>query len=437
MLKVVIITISLLAVASCSSNQSWLTPSGSAAGVPKDINLPFEQYVASSRKNIIKVLEKQRFVSNKSPYIGGYSAAQVASMRGPFQIPRKSSDRCQDSSKGAGKGFLLIHGLTDSPYLLNNMGLSLSATYPCALFRAVLLPGHGTVAGDTLDMKYQDWMGITNYGVNSFAQESTVDELYIIGFSTGTSLAIKHLQVYGKPEKIKGLVLLSTAVKAKSDFAWLASYLKYVKSWLDVKRDRDGARYSSFSTNAGSQFYELTKGMLSEEYQVDVPVLMAVSADDATINPEAAREFFCKYTKHERKLLLWYQGLSKEPLVNCGSIKEVALGDSQQRFKGTNYRYLNVSHTGVSISPDDAHYGVAGQYQDCKYYEQEADDNQWQACIDDKENRLFAEKSVADNEELLQGALWRRGTFNKEYQQLVKSIVCFSDQQCDLNSLTQ
>ncbi len=340
----------------CSSDPEWLKPSGHAITAP-DNSLGFEEYVTQSQATIEQVVTNVHFKDSaaKSPFVGGYSASQVAKMRAPFQMPESNQSRCRDQAQGGAKGFLLIHGLTDSPYLLKNMADSLKAQYPCSLIRSVLLPGHGTVIGDTLSMSYKQWKKVTDYGVNSFKGEQDINELYIVGFSTGTALAIQHVLQNTNSEKIKGLILLSTAVKASSGLAWLAPYIKGLKPWVGVNKDRDGARYSSFSTNAGAQFYLLTKGMLDKKNQLDVPVLMAVSADDATIDALAARQYFCDNVANSRKLLVWYQGFSEQSQINCKGILSVAKTPIEQTEGATKYRYANASHTGVSVSPLDAH----------------------------------------------------------------------------------
>lgn len=415
----------------CSADPDWLKPSGKAITVP-DSSLAFEKYVADSQSRIEQVVSKVHFKdgATKSPFVGSYSATQVAKMRAPFQIPADSSDRCTSIKEGASKGFLLIHGLTDSPYLLKNMADSLHAQYPCALIRSVLLPGHGTVIGDTLSMSYQQWKQATSYGVKSFEQEQGVEDLYIVGFSTGTALAIQHVLEGANSQKIKGLVLLSTALKANSGLAWLTPYIKALKPWVGVKKDRDAARYSSFSTNAGAQFYLLTKDMLDKKNQLDIPVLMAVSADDATINAQAARQYFCNNIPNDRKLMLWYQGFSKQSKIDCQGIVEIAKPVLKQNMEKHEYRYANVAHTGVSVSPWDEHYGVQGVYRDCKAYEKEQDDSQWQACMSDSGKRVFGEKNIAANESVVAGGMWRRGTFNKDYEKMLGKVFCFIDQEC-------
>jgi len=416
----------------CGSDQAWMHESGSAASVPANKNLAFERYASESRENIEAVINKIHFNGNKSPFIGGYSAREVAAMRGPFQIPLDSRKLCRDQAQGAGKGFLLVHGLTDSPYLLKNMADSLSAAYPCALIRAVLLPGHGTVPGDTLSMKHQDWMAITDYGVRSLQAMDNIKDIYLVGFSTGTALAIKHLKEGSSSDKIKGLVLLSTALKASSDFAWLTNYLKVFKNWLNENIERDAVRYSSFSTNAGSQFYQLTEGMIDEKYQVDIPVFMALSADDATINPSAARDFYCQYVSSKRKLMFWYKGFDEQKQAQCDGVVEVEKAPLAQSFNGVDYNFANYAHTGISGSPADEHYGVSGVYRDCKAYEKKEDVSQWDLCVKDSADKVFAEKNVANMSNILKGGMWRRGTFNKDYEELSQAVVCFVDQSCDL-----
>lgn len=435
LLKLIAITTLSICLIGCSVENIWLTPSKQAIGVPQNLNLPFEEYVQDSRKIIEEVITKQRFSNADSPYVGGYSAADVVNMRAPFQIPQHSAVLCEQKKAGAGKGFLLIHGLTDSPYILKNIAQSLAVKYPCALIRAVLLPGHGTVVGDTLAMKYQDWIAITEYGVRSFDKIESVQELFLVGFSTGTALAIKHLKTAVDTQKIKGLILLSTAVKARSDFAWLSQYVRFFKQWFQIKRERDAARYSSFSVNAAVQFYQLTKDIMSQQYAVNVPVLMAVSADDATISAEAAREFFCKYVQHERKLLLWFNGFSAKSRLNCTGIYEIEQADLEQRFADTDYKYANLSHTAVAGDPGDNHYGVNGVYRDCKSYETK-DDQFWRACLSDQGVKIFAEKNVKNMPAVLgKTGMWRRGTFNKDYQKLLQSILCFTDKHCDLQTI--
>jgi esterase/lipase len=431
----------------CSNNDVLLRPTGNASFVPED-NVKFTQYVNDSRENIEQILNELRPQAKKRLYMGEYTNQEAAAMRSPFQVPEVDTNRCDDISKGAGKGFLLIHGLTDSPYLMRSIRDSLNSEYPCAVIRAVLLPGHGTVAGDSLKMKHKDWERIVVYGVNSFKKDTTISDLYLVGFSTGTSLAIKYMKDNpvnkGKPreDKIKGLVLLSTAVKAKSSAACLAPIVELVKDWASAFKEKDAARYESFSLHAGAEFYTLTKGMVDPEYAPDVPVLMAVSADDETIDAKAAREFFCYPTRVKRRALIWYQSIDPNvnkdinpkntPELMCNNIIEVNLDNIEPKYKT-----INLAHTALSMSPEDPHYGVDGKYHNCKAYDNKKSIQEFNDCQGYEKNSVFGEKNVNKLKDKLKldYDYLRRGTFNPYYKNLEAKILCFTNDDCPISDI--
>jgi esterase/lipase len=432
--------ISILLSACSDNNNPLLHKSGKAAFVPTD-DVVFSDYVTKSQQNIEQVLKERRLANRH--YLGDYTLAEAAAMRSPFQVPKLNSDRCTDASQGANKGFLLVHGLTDSPYLMRSISQSLSQANPCSLIRAVLLPGHGTIVGDTLDMQYKDWNRIVEYGVNTFQTDATISELYLVGFSTGTSLSINYIKqhpetnINNRNDKIKGLVLLSVAVKAHDSKAWLAPWVSIVENWDSTFKEQDAARYESFSYNAGGQFYTLTKDMTEAEYILDVPVLMAVSADDQTINANAARTFFCQ-ARNERRALIWYQSI--DPSINteiandasqqCKQIINVQLDTLEPQFKT-----VNLAHTALSIQPDDPHYGVKGKYHQCKKYADK--DKVLEACQNNDQKSVFGENNV----DKLKGDIkpsytyLRRGTFNPDYAHLESRILCFTDSSCSNSDL--
>ena len=413
--------------------------SGTAAFVPAD-SVEFTQYVSDSQKNIEQILAKTLSATDKSPYLGHYTVQEAAAMRSPFQTPQRESERCSDAEKGAAKGFLLIHGLGDSPYLMRSISDSLQRAYPCALIRAVLLPGHGTIVGDTLKMQHEDWEGIVRYGVHSFSKDKHVSDLYLVGFSTGTSLSIHYMQAHPvetgqvRADKIKGLVLLSAAVKAKSGKAWLAPIVAVFKDWeAPTYAEKDAARYESFAYNAGAQFYQLTKNMTAPDYALNVPVLMAVSADDNTINAQAAREFFCQPTSIKRRALIWYESIdpevNAEQSLNCNGIINVKLDSLDPKFKT-----VNLAHTALSMQPEDPHYGVNGKYHHCKAY---TEPQAFKACQGDDKHTMFGEYGVENMPEDISSRYdyLRRGTFNPDYKNLEARILCFTNEQCSTSTL--
>ena len=433
-------------VVACTSPDPLLHPSGSAESYPAT-DLPFSDYVTESQDNIESVLNRLRPPVQGREYLGRYTNKQAAIMRGPFQVPELDNQRCidldSDTDRGAHKGFLLIHGLTDSPYLMTNIGDSLRQRYPCALIRAVLLPGHGTVAGDSLKMTYQQWNMVVRYGVNSFQGESAVSELFLVGFSTGTSLSVEYMKQHPakdgsqREDKIKGLVMISAAVKANTGLAWLAGYVKYLKSWGDQLLEKDAARYESFSMNAGDQFYQLTKDMASKAYALEVPLMMAVSADDATIDARAARQFYCHSQPHPNSALIWYESLDEDLnqqvdndlALNCANITHYGLKDINPAYKTKN-----LAHTALSISPQDKHYGVDKAYSNCNSYFKKSE--KYEACLINSAKTVYGEKNLEGKEQELDFSYWRRGTFNPFYAELEQAIYCFTSGTCKAGRVT-
>lgn len=429
-----------LVVCGCTQSDSLFEPSGKAVFVPDD-GVEFTKYASSARHNIEQALNMLRPQSENRQYLGGYTNEEVAAMRSPFQIPNADAGRCGDLSTGAGKGFLLIHGLTDSPYLMRSISESLNNEYPCALIRAVLLPGHGTVPGDSLDTEHEDWERIVDYGVNSFKKDNLVSELYIVGFSTGSSLAINYMKenpgnsITKREDKIKGLVLIATAVRAKTRIIFLTPVVKWMKDWASDFEEKDAARYESFSMNAAAEFYTLTKDMVNPEYALQVPVFMVLSADDATIDAPAAREFFCYPSRANRRALVWYQSIDPEvnnsintestPELMCENIVEVDL-----KTLDPKYKTVNLAHTALSISPEDPHYGFDGKYHNCKAYDSEDTVQAFNECQGDDKTIIFGEKNIKNLKNTLKYDYFRRGTFNPDYKNLEERILCFTNDEC-------
>jgi alpha-beta hydrolase superfamily lysophospholipase len=165
-------------------------------------------------------------------------------------------------------GALLLHGLTDSPYSLRNMGELLSeAGYYTLLIRH---PGHGTHPGALLDVDYEDWLAAARIGARHVRAEVGNDAPFlVVGYSMGGAvaiqLALEALEDDALPQPDK-LLLLSPAVgvsPAGIVGSWhrLVSWLPYFERfrWIDVLPEYDPFKYNSFPKNAGRQMYLLTK----------------------------------------------------------------------------------------------------------------------------------------------------------------------------------
>lgn len=388
------------------------SPSGLEAIVPGP-ELPFHDYVDQNRARIREVLQRDYFSVSNEPFGQGYDIDKTLQMRAPYEFVPVSAT-CSDEQPQL--GFLFIHGLTDSPYLLSDVAASLREHYPCALQRGLLLPGHSTVPGDSLEMRFEDWITVTEYGVNSFRGE--VDGLFMVGFSTGTSLSVRYVDAHRGDSLIKGLIMLSPAIAARSRFAFLSPYVRWFSEWLSENNEHDAARYESFSMNAGAEFYELTSSLSSSSFApIDVPVFMAGSSADATVNMEAAREFFCTKTPQNTRAMLWYQAtqLDPAPQAQCDGLLVLPA-------QSPMHRVINLSHTSISMAPDNPHYGLDGDYSICLQYGEGTAD--YVQCVTNDAQTVYGESGLGSDGRF-EGKLIRRGSFNPHYAQLIEHIERF------------
>ncbi|MCW9033770.1 MAG: lysophospholipase [Rhodospirillales bacterium] len=414
-LKTLFISLGLsLLLASCTS-EPRLQPSGSEAYIPKG-NESFDVYVNENKKRIKLALQKIRYKKDRNPFGTQYPIDKVVDMRAPFS----TSGNCAENTKGEGIGFLYVHGLSDSPYLLKDIRESISTAYPCAKQRGILLPGHGTIPGDQLVMSRDQWMNITRYGVNSF--ENKTKQIFMVGFSTGTALSLRYVNEKEADKRVSGLVFLSPALKARTALAPLTVILRYFMDFSEVNNDEDAAKYESFSFNAGAEFYLLTKGLTDKDYpKLNIPVFMASSADDQTVNSQAAREFFCTKAQPGKRAMLWYKSAfpeEKEPLT-CDGIEDLSP-------KSPETKVINYAHTGLTMAPKDRHYGFNGNYKNCLIYGTEGAN--YQGCKEDNGGSVYGEKNLVKKPDYKwQGKYLRRGTFNPHFETMAVRINDFLD----------
>lgn len=283
-------------------------------------------------------------------------------------------------SKTFRRGILLTHGLTDSPYFMRSLGRFFQDN--CFRVLTILLPGHGTRPGDLLEVKWQDWLEAERFGIDALAQE--VDDVYLLGFSTGGSLSLyQSLQ----DQRIRGLFLFSPAIKISSlavmanwheAFSWLAPQ----SQWLDIMPDEDPFKYESFPANAADQIHLLSSQLRAKlGNKIMIPTFVAVSEDDATVETSATLEFF-RLAIHPLSTLILYSSKkdAKVPHVSPDKVVVVNSAVPQQRI-------VSSAHTALVVSPEDSHYGVRGDYANCLHYYPKQE-QKYRQCKDKKESYL-------------------------------------------------
>ncbi len=370
---------------------------------------PFEDYlkqISGYRERIIRAYYKSK---------GGSEHEKIIEAGDPFEILPAPGCGSADGEK-VKNGVLLIHGLTDTPFVMRDIGRHFQSK--CFLVRAILLPGHGTVPGDLLEVTFEDWIDAVRYGINSFSNR--VENLYVVGFSTGGAVALYHGLEQGIRKKpIRGLVLLSPAVRVKSRYGWIANWHRiyswaYPKgAWLSIFQDADYAKYESFSKNAGDQIHLLTKelGSTKEGDRLSIPMFMALSNDDTTIDPKAALEFF-RSTKNPNNRFILYK---KTPL---GDDLDRRVLHRRSEYKDENI--LNFAHISIPVSPDNPHYGRKGDYRNCLHYFRK-DAERFRSCRSSGANMKYGELTKSNLAQYTLGRL----TYNSDFENLLEAIGSF------------
>lgn len=125
-----------------------------------------------------------------------------------------------------GKGVLLIHGWTSTPYEVRRLGAFLNeAGYTVY---GPQLKGHGTVPKDLENVKWEEWLEDVRAGYQKLKNECS--KVYLGGTSIGASL----VAILASEEKeVSGIFLMAMPYRVKFErlMVFLASFLKIFKSY--------------------------------------------------------------------------------------------------------------------------------------------------------------------------------------------------------------
>jgi len=220
-------------------------------------------------------------------------------------------------------GVVLLHGLSDSPYSLRQLALTLSAQKVAVVLPR--LPGHGTIPAALTRVNREDFRALVRIAVTDLRQQIGPDvPLYIVGYSTGATLALDYcltqLQT-ATDSGVAGLVLISPAIGV-TPLAALAPWQRLLSvlpglhelTWQAVLPEFDPYKYNSFPLNAAEQVYALTRQLqlditaLQQRQQMQQlpPVLVFSSAVDATVSVQALlQQLMVKLAGNNNRLVIY------------------------------------------------------------------------------------------------------------------------------------
>jgi len=389
----------VIVITGCATPSPRLQPSGLNTTFAVADDTPFAAYLQKTREMMIR--------ARVDLHDDNREAVLMANM--PFELRPDEGNFPKGKDGKYGRGILLIHGLSDSPYLLHPLARHLQKQG--FFVRTILLPGHGTVPGDLLNIRYEEWIRAAGYGIRSMKGE--VNDLFLGGFSTGAALSVLESM---KDKDIKGLILISPALAVKDGrIAW-AGVINGVRAWVgDIQDDVDYAKYETFALNAANQIYLLTReidALFEQGRRIEVPVFVALSREDVTIDPERALFVLEKYAPSPRNVLVVY-----------GKNPQRAVGVSGGNIYNENSflpekKVLDFSHVALPVPCDDRHYGDRGGYRSCLHYRN--DQEKRRSCLLD-DSIWRGEMSGAN----LQAFTVRRLTCNPKYDGMIEKLNQF------------
>lgn len=200
------------------------------------------------------------------------------------------------------KAAVLVHGLTDSAYFTKDLALLLSQNGYNVY--SVLLSGHGTQVEELFEVSAEDWLMDLQETINFALKDSGVEKVLLSGFSMGGALVSSLAQDPYWKNKVSNLVLMAPAFMIKKDMgrALCASGTYRFKQWATNKPEKSPIRYNQMPFHAVCELTDLGADVRRNAKSISVPVFMAVTDGDQTINNDAAIETFAKMSSRNKKL---------------------------------------------------------------------------------------------------------------------------------------
>ncbi|MHB1948263.1 MAG: alpha/beta hydrolase [Gammaproteobacteria bacterium] len=304
-----------------------------------DLDLNFADYIAKSKK----IIADYRVDLN-------HHAECIIEANAPFEF-RPSQPLSTNKIK---YGALLIHGLLDTPFMMKDVGLQLHSQG--LLVRSIMLPGHATVPGSLLNVKYEDWLQAVRYGVSALMKE--VDQIFLVGFSTGANLSLYHTLF--NPAQIAGIILLAPAFRINSPFAFASNWYKTIDwifpraRWMYIGKEIDYTKYISVPFNAIYQVYRLAQDLnkIDHKMLLNLPIFIILSYEDLIISSLAGIKYFHTLKNSHDRMILYAKNKYKT------DDKRIIVRNSVY----PEWRIDGFSHVSISIAPDNPHYGKNGDF---------------------------------------------------------------------------
>jgi esterase/lipase len=329
-------------LAGCSATPALYQPSPTP--IIADDARDFPAYLARTR----------RYLDDNLVAIPGFPRQNQVDWNMPFRtLPHPD---CQGSPR---RGILLVHGLSDSPFVFRDFARVLAKD--CVEVRTVLLQGHGTRPGDLTTAKAEVWREQVRNHFNALARD--VDIPLIGGFSLGGALATE-LALSDQTPKPAGLVALAPAweLNGLKNYLWLAGTANLFADFVEEEPELNPVKYESFSINAAVQLAEVlngVQGQFNRQPEVNMPLFLVATEADSVINlPYLMDTFTRRFRNDSNRMLVFRDQRQAWPYA---ADPRVTLLDGYR----PDLNILEFSHQSLHASPDNLLYGPGGPLHRC------------------------------------------------------------------------
>ena len=342
-LRALAVSFALAATTACATGESLYRPGPSVlrAGPVGD----FDQYVESVRAHVNANLVA----------VAGFSRQQQVAWNLPFRTT--PAGPC---SNGGRLGLLMVHGLSDSPFVFRDLAAYLAER--CVEVRTLLLQGHGTRPGDMVTASAEVWRDQVRHHFEALSQ--AVDTAFIGGFSLGGALATDYALARSGPRPA-GLIAVAPAWKLNglSDYLWLAPVADVFGDFVEREPERNPVKYESVTFNAGSQIADVisvTQDRMTKHQALNLPLFLAATEADSVINLDyLVSQFHHRFVNPRNRMLIFRDTRQAMPLAKA-----------DQRIQSLNSflpdaNILEFSHQSLLIAPGNTLYGVGAPLQRC------------------------------------------------------------------------
>lgn len=198
-----------------------------------------------------------------------------------------------------GKGVLLVHGWTSTPYEVRRLGKYLNENGYTVL--GILLAGHGTDPKDLENVNWKQWVDDVQTGHDKLRE--SCEKVYVGGTSIGANLAM----ILAKKEKnIAALMLMATPWRMRMERAGLLAVkmlilLKkkyrrkfYPPTFGDAATITRAISYQSYPVKNLVEVYETVKAARSELSKIVQPCFMIQSTHDHIVHRKSLEMIYAK-----------------------------------------------------------------------------------------------------------------------------------------------